>query len=312
MKLVFMGTPAFAVPTLEHLVDDGYEIAAVYTQPDREAGRGRSLVSSPVKKAAEESVLPVMQPDKFTGPGVAEQLADFQPDAIVVFAFGQRLPQPVLDIAPLGCINVHPSLLPKHRGAAPVIAAILAGDGYTGVTVMKMAEKLDAGDILLQGQIPVTDYDTTDTLTEKLSLVAAQLVLEVLPRLAKGGITPRTQDDSKASYVHQLTKRDGEIDWNLPAVDIWRRVRAFTPWPGCFTYWKGKQLKIVKAIPLPAVSEAGAGQVVALGGEKAAFGIGTGDGILGVLEAQLEGKKTMPADEFLRGQKQLIGERLPS
>lgn len=312
MKLVFMGTPVYAVPTLKSLVSNGYEIAAVYTRPDRESGRGRSLISSPVKKAAEELGLPVIQPDNLNETGAVNQLAAYQADAIVVFAYGQYLPRSVLDIPPLGCINIHPSLLPKHRGAAPVIAAILAGDEFTGVTIMKMAEKLDSGDILVQGQIPVADYDTTDTLTEKLSLVSARLIVEALPRIAGGEITPRAQDESQASYFSQLTKQDGLIDWNLPAVDIWRRVRAFTPWPGCFTYWKGKQLKIIRAVPLDIPGQQVPGKVVVIDDGKASLGVGTGEGILGILEVQLEGKRAIPADEFLRGQRDFSDAELTS
>jgi len=312
VRVVFMGTPEYAVPTLEHLLLDGYEVAAVYTQPDKTAGRGRAAVTSPVKKAALERGLPVVQPVSFKDAEVVKQLTSFQPDVIVVLAFGQVLPQPVLDIPALGCINIHPSLLPKYRGAAPVVAAILSGDEFTGVTVMGMAEGLDTGDILMQAQVPISAQDTAGTLTGKLSLIAARLVLETLPRLAKGEIIPRPQDESLASYYSQMAKSDGEINWNLPAADIWRRVRAFNPWPGSHTQLEGKQLKIIKAVPLAIKGKAGPGRVIALDEKEAAFGIGTGKGILGILEVQLEGKRAMSAADFLRGQRQLIGEKLPS
>jgi len=307
-----MGTPEFAVPIMEQLFFNQYQLVAVYTQPDRMAGRGRSLISSPVKKAAIEWGLPVVQPLNFKEANAVEQLANFQPDVIVVYAFGQILPQSVLDIPAHGCINIHPSLLPKYRGASPVAAAILAGDEFTGVSIMLMDKGLDTGPVLIQAQLPISTHDTTDSLTAKLSLIAAQLLLEVLPRWTSGEITPRPQDETQASYSGTLSKQEGEIDWHLQAVDIWRRVRALHPWPGCYTEWQGKQLKVIKAVPLLAEKNFEIGQVVALNKEGVVFGVNTGDGILGILEVQLEGKRAISAAEFLRGQRQLIGARLPS
>ncbi len=311
MKIIYMGTPSFSILTLELLLSAGNEVAAVYTQPDREAGRGRSLAASPVKKKALEYGLTIEQPDNFKEPRVIEKLAEYRPDCIVVFSYGQILPRAVLDIPSLGCVNVHPSLLPKYRGAAPVISAILGGDEFTGVTIIKMATKLDAGDILMQAQIPVADYDTADLLTEKLSLIASQMVVEVLPRLERGEIVPRPQNDSLVTFSRQLTKQDGEIDWQLPANDIGRRIRAFDPWPGCYTTWRGKQLKIISAGVFPAKEGIKAGEITTLE-DKNVLGIGTGNGILGVTELQPEGKRRMPAKDFMLGQKGLIGEILPS
>jgi methionyl-tRNA formyltransferase len=311
VKIVFMGTPWFAVQTLDNLIRNGYEVTAVYTQPDRAAGRGRITVSSPVKIYAARSGLAVEQPDNFKEDRVVERLAGYQPDLVLVFSYGQILPRTVLDMPPLGCVNIHPSLLPRHRGASPVVSALLAGDTFTGVTMMRPVEKLDAGDILMQAQVPVTDYDTAGLLTGKLAGISARLVLEVLPRLEKGEITPRAQDPSRATYLGQLTKEDGEIDWNMPAVDIWRRVRAYNPWPGCYTRWRGKQLKIMMAGLLADPEDAGPGQVRVLQDGKV-LGIGTGDGILAVTEVQLEGKRLMPAGDFIRGQRELAGEVLPS
>ncbi len=312
MRIVFMGTPEFSVTPLQHLVLNQYEVAAVCTQPDRMAGRGRSLASSPVKKVAEELGLPVIQPVNLKKEDVVVELADLRPDIIVVAAFGQILPQSVLDIPEFGCVNLHPSLLPEYRGASPVAAAILGGNEFTGVSMMLMDAGMDTGPVLAQAQIPVADWDTTGSLTSKLSLIAAQLLLDVLPSWVKGEITPRPQNDDEATYCGTITKEEGEIDWRLPAVALWRRVRAFQPWPGCYTRWQGKQLKIIEAVPLSVKKALGTGQVVAVGKEKVGFGVGTGEGVLGVLEVQLEGKRAMSAVEFLRGQQKLIGAVLPS
>lgn len=307
-----MGTPEFAVPSLEHLILNQYQVEAVYTQPDRAAGRGRVMVSSPVKRAAMERGLPVLQPANLKDTEAVAQLAGFKPDVIVVAAFGQKLPQSVLDIPAHQCINIHPSLLPRHRGASPVAAAILAGDEFTGVSIMLMGAGLDTGPVLAQAQVPISEHDSTGSLTAKLSLIAAQLLLEVLPQWVGGEITPRPQDEAGVTYSGEFSKNDGEIDWQLPAVDIWRRVRAFQPWPGCYTTLQGKQLKIIEALPLPDEGTSRIGQAVALDRGEAAFGVNTGKGILGVLKVQLEGKRAMSAEEFLRGQRQLIGTILPS
>ena len=306
-----MGTPEFAGLSLGHLMLNQYQMAAVYTQPDKPAGRGRSLVPPPVKRIALTWKLPVVQPVSFEGAEVVEQLAGFRPDVIVVAAFGQILPQSVLDIPGHGCINIHPSLLPRFRGASPVAAAILAGDEFTGVSIMLMDKGLDTGPVLARAQIPISRQDTTGSLTDKMSLIAAQLLLEVLPRWLRGELTPQPQNEAEATYSASISKGDGEIDWRLSAVEIWRRVRAFHPWPGCFTHWRGKQLKIFEVVPLPEERTAEVGQVVAIEGAEAVFGVGTGDGILGVLKVQLEGKKAMSATEFLRGQRQFIGAILP-
>lgn len=311
MKIVFMGTPWFSVPTLELLLNNGYEVEAVYTQPDREAGRGRTLASSPVKKKAEEYNLPVEQPENFKDSAVIDKLSSYKPDLILVFSYGQILPQKVLDIPPMGCINVHPSLLPRHRGASPIISAVLAGDKFTGISIIRLVKKLDAGDILMQAQVPVADYDTAELMTDKLSLISASMILELLPRLAGNQIIPRPQNEALASYSGQLTKQDGEIDWTLPAIDIRRRIQAYNPWPGCYTIFKGKQLKIVTAKLLPEAGNVPPGQIITLP-DKNLMGIGTGRGILGVSEVQLEGKRLMSAGDFIRGQRELAGEMLPS
>jgi len=307
-----MGSPEFAVPSLEHLILEQYQVVAVYTRPDRAAGRGQSLVYSPVKRTAINWKLPVVQPVSFKDAEAVAQLAGFHPDVIVVAAFGQILPQSVLDIPTYGCVNIHPSLLPKFRGASPIAAAILAGDEFTGVSIMLLDAGMDTGPVLAQKQVPISPQDTTGSLTTNLSLIAAQLLLQVLPRWSRGELTPQPQNEDEVSYSSQFSKQDGEIDWHLPAADIWRRVRAFYPWPGCYTGWQGRQLKIIEAVPLSGEGTLDVGQAVALNREGAAFGVITGDGILGILKLQLEGKRVMSSDEFLRGQRQLIGAILPS
>ena len=312
MRLVFMGTPDFAVPSLEHLILNHYPIVAVYTQPDRPAGRGRSLLPSPVKAAAQSRNLPVVQPESLKSAEVVAHLADFKPDVIVVAAFGQILPKSVLEIPRYGCVNIHPSLLPRFRGASPVAAAILAGDEFTGVSIMLMDEGMDTGPVLVRAQVPVSPQDTTGLLMSKLSLVAARLLQEVLVRWLRREINLRPQNEAEATYCSQITREDGEIDWHLPAIEIWRQVRAFNPWPGSYTTWRGKQIKILEALTLPSEENMAVGQVAALSGGEAPLGIGTGDGVLGVLEVQMEGKRAMSAAEFLRGQREFIGLVLPS
>ncbi len=315
MRIIFMGSPEFAVPSLKYLVEDGYEVAAVYTQPDRPAGRGRQLILSPVKQAAQNYGLTVVQPEKLRASEVVAELARLQPEAIVVAAYGQILPRTVLEIPKLGCINVHPSLLPRHRGASPVVATLLGGDEFAGVTVMLMDAGMDTGPILTRSQIPVTGQDTTGTLTEKLALIGARMVLEVIPHLVRGELPPRPQDDMEATYSAQVVKEEGEISWLLPAVEIWRRMRAFQPWPGAYSFWEGKRLEIQSGLPLPGSEQPPpAGTVVDLRPQngQTAFGVVTGDGVLGISMVQLAGKKAMSAADFLRGQPGILTAKLPS
>jgi methionyl-tRNA formyltransferase len=306
-----MGTPEIAVPSLGRLLHSEYEVVAVYTQPDKVAGRGRSLAASPVKQTAIKWDLQVEQPVSLQDSEAQSKLAEYKPDVIVVAAYAQLLPQAVLDVPPYGCVNIHPSLLPRYRGASPVAASILAGDKFTGVSLMLMRKGLDTGPILAQAQIPVSDIDNTALLTTKLSMIAAQLLLEILPSWLRGKITPRTQDKTKASYQGEFTKQDGEIDWTLPAIDIWRRIRAFYSWPGCYTKWQGKQLKILEAEPLTSKSTT-VGEVISVKQGGVRLAISTGDGVLGILKLQLEGKRAMSADDFIRGQRNFVGAVLPS
>ena len=310
MRIVFMGTPEFAVPALERLIGSKYEIAAVYTQPDKAAGRGRVVEEPSVKKAALLHKLPVLQPDNFKSSETKIQLYELKPDAIVVAAFGQILPKAVLEIPAFGCLNIHPSLLPKYRGVAPVPAAILNGDEFTGVSIMLMDKGIDTGPVLTAVHVPVLPLDTAETLMQKLANTSAQLLLDTLPGWFRREITPQPQNNAEASYTKMLTKEAGEIAWQLPAVQIWRQVRAFYPWPGSFTRWRGKQLKILEAVPLTGEGNAEAGTVVAVNKNEAAFGVIAGEGILGVKKVQMEGKKAVDAAEFLRGQRQFIGAKL--
>jgi methionyl-tRNA formyltransferase len=305
-----MGSPEFAVPTLERLVLNQYQVVAVYTQPDSRAGRGRTLVSPPVKLAAKSLGLEVVQPPSLKEAGVVEQLAQFRPEVIVVAAFGQILPRAVLKIPRFGAVNVHPSLLPRFRGASPVAAAILAGDEFSGVSIMLMDEGLDTGPVLARAQVPISALDTTGSLTARLSSVGARLLIEALGNYLRGELTPQPQNEAEATYSGAISKEEGEIDWHLPAIELWRRVRAFSPWPGCYTRWQEGRLKIIEAVPVTEARNFKSGQVAALT-STAAFGVGTGEGVLGILRVQAEGKRVMSAAEFLRGQREFIGAVLP-
>ncbi|MCX6003073.1 MAG: methionyl-tRNA formyltransferase [Chloroflexi bacterium] len=307
MRIVFMGTPEFAVRPLESLASSGYEVVTVCTQPDKTAGRGRALEEPLVKKSARKLNLPVLQPANLKSAEVKAQLAELKPDAIVVAAFGQILPRAILELPPYGCVNIHPSLLPRFRGVAPVPAAILSGDEFTGVSIMLMDKGVDTGPVLARAQIPILSTDTAGSLVEKLSLIGAQLLLDVLPRWFRKELKPQPQNDANATCTKMLAKEAGEIDWRLSAVELWRYARAYQPWPGCYTRWQGKQLKIVEAIPLADEGVAEPGRVVTVKESSAVFGVGTGNGVLGVMKVQLEGKRVMTADEFLRGQRQFIG-----
>ncbi len=307
-RVIFMGTPAFAVPSLETLINSSYQVVSVYTQPDKQAGRGRKMTSSPVKELALFHGLQVVQPETLNNASVIGQVAESAPDLIVVAAYGRIIPQELLDIPGFGCVNVHPSLLPKYRGSSPIATAILHGDAFTGISIMLLDAGMDSGPILSQREVSISDEETTGSLTARLAQAGAQLLAETLPLWLEGKISPRPQDSSQASYTKAMTKRDGEIDWQLPALEIWRRVRAFNPWPGCYTWWQGKQLKVHQAVPVDGYKTGKAGKVIALHWPSpAAVGVESGDGVLGLLRVQLEGKREMSMEEFLRGQQDFIG-----
>ena len=304
-----MGTPNFAVPTLESLASARYvNVVGVVTQPDQAVGRGRRVEPPPVKQAALALGLPVSQPQSLHGPEAMVQLMAWAPDVIVVAAFGQILRQDVLDLPPHGCLNVHASLLPRWRGAAPVAAAILAGDKVTGVTVMQMDAGLDTGSILSQREEPIHPDDTRAALRERLARLGADLLTETLPAYLAGDLLPQPQPEEGVTYAGQLRKGDGLLDWSLPAVELDRRVRAFTPWPSAFTTWRGQRLKILRAAPLPGWQGGGPpGTVVALADDVV---VATGEGALHLKEVQLAGKRPMDIAAFLRGQRDCLGSRL--
>lgn len=306
-RTIFMGTPEFAVPTLRALAAR-HEVVGVVTQPDRPAGRGRTLTASPVKELALSLGLHIFQPRKVSDPTAVERLADWQPEVIVVAAFGQILPSTVLELPPHGCLNIHGSLLPCYRGAAPISAAILAGDEKTGVTIMLMDKGLDTGPILAQAEMAIGPRDTTGSLTTELAQLGAQLLIDTLPAWLEGRIAPQHQDDDQATYCRPLRKEDGRLDWSRPAAHLDRQVRACQPWPGTYTHWQGQRLKVLRVHPRPKVFASGMmGQVVEL---EPGIGVVTGQGALELLEVQLAGKKPMDIEVFFHGQRDFVGSRL--
>jgi methionyl-tRNA formyltransferase len=310
-----MGSPEFAIPSLQGLVGDGYEVAAVYTRPDKPAGRGRNPVYAPLKVAALSLGLPVAQPVNLRGPEALASLAALRPDVIVVAAYGLLLPPDILALPRWGAINVHPSLLPRWRGASPVAAAILSGDEFTGVSIMLLDAGMDTGPVLARAQVPVSPQDDAESLTGKLARLGAALLDEALAAWSRGEITPRPQDEAGVTICRTIKKEDGEIDWRAPAPEIWRLIRAFQPWPGGYTRWRGKKLDILEARPLAATGTFQPGEIVPLPGQPLfaglAFGIATGEGVLGIARVRLEGKRDMKAVEFQRGRHDLVGAWLP-
>lgn len=307
-RIVFMGTPRFAVPTLEALAAQAsYELVCVVTQPDRPAGRGRQLAASPVKEAALARGLPVWQPATLRDPQAVEKLRALSPTLIVIAAFGQILRPEVLAIPPKGCLNVHASLLPRWRGAAPIPAAILAGDEETGVTIMLLDEGMDTGPILTQVSLPIHPDDTTGSLTERLALLGADLLIQTLPRWLAGEIQPRPQDHGQATACRPLRKEEGWLDWTCPAVQLSRQVRAYNPWPGAYTTWQGQRLKVLRAAPVEWHGDQPPGQVITL---PEGMAVTTGEGALLLFEVQLAGKRAMSITAFLRGQQEFLGSRL--
>ena len=299
-RLVFMGSPDFALPTLRALAAN-YDVVGVITQPDRPAGRGKQLTAPPVKILAKELDLPVIQPARLREPPAMAQLRAWAPDLIVVAAFGQILRQEVLDLPLHGCLNVHASLLPRWRGASPIQAAILAGDAETGVTIMRMDKGLDTGPILIERAIPIAPDDTAATLSDKLSTLGADILIETLPKYLSSELKPTPQPEAGATSAPILKKSDGELDAALSAEELARKVRAFNPWPGAFIVWKRQPLKVHRA--RIAAGNAASGQRRIEGGLPA---IGTADGLLILNKVQPAGKKPMSGEEFLRGARDWI------
>lgn len=302
MRVVFMGTPDFSVGTLKALVEAGHEVVGVVSQPDKPKGRGKAMQPTPVKEAALELGLPVWQPKKVRDPEFLQVLEELHPEAIVVVAFGQIIPDSILNLAPLGCINVHASLLPKYRGAAPIQWAVIDGEKESGVTIMKMDAGLDTGDMISKVIVPITKEETGGSLFDKLSEAGAKLLVETLPSLADGtAVFEKQPEESTTAYAAMIQKSLGSMDWNRPAVELERLVRGLNPWPSAYTKMNGKTLKIWKAEVLESAEGADAvpGTVVQAG--KEGLFVQTGEGVLNIQELQLEGKKRMETSAFLRG-----------
>ena len=298
-RIVFIGSPDFSVPSLKALVDN-YDVVGIVTQPDRPAGRGRILTPPSIKKVANDLGIPTLQPVKLrTDHDAKHQLREWNPEVIVVAAFGQILQKDVLEIAPFGCINVHASLLPRWRGVSPIQAAILNGDDETGVTIMKMDEGIDTGDIISQRRIKIGMEETGGSLFTKLSILGADLLIDSLPGYINLEIIPHPQTDSPTPYAPMLRRSDGELDFNSSSTVLSRQVRAYYPWPGSFTIWEGKHLKVHKAYP---VSSPGPGIGIRTT-HKAYPAIGTSDGLLVLQYLQAAGKNAMTGQQFLRGAK---------
>jgi methionyl-tRNA formyltransferase len=303
-KIVFMGTPEFAVPTLKALIEQ-HEVMGVVTQPDRPAGRGSEVKASPIKQLALSAQIPVFQPEKLRRKEAIETLKQWQPEVYVVAAFGQILPQAVLDIPEYGSINVHGSLLPRWRGAAPIHAAIRAGDAETGITIMKMDAGLDTGPMLSKRAIPILPADTGQSLHDKMAFLGAVLLIDTLPGYLEGSIQPQNQEDALATFAPQIAKDEGNLDWTQPAVVIERLIRAFTPWPGTYTFWNNKQLKIHAGSVITGSAAPGV-----VGVHQGQIAIGTGENLFVPLEVQLEGKKRMSIADFVRGYGDFVGAKL--
>ncbi len=309
-RIVFMGTPEFAVPSLTALIRAGYDIVGVLTRQDQPAGRGQKVEESPVKQVAAGHGLTIQQPATLRDPAAQVSLASLAPDVIVVAAYGLILPQAVLDLPAFGCVNVHGSVLPRWRGAAPIAAAILAGDPEAGVSIMLMDAGVDTGAVLAIAALPIAADDTTGTLTAKLAARGADLLVATLPRWLAGEITPRPQPAEGATFAPRIEKAAGEINWREPAALIERRVRAYQPWPSAYTSWNGQRLKVLRADVGPGTSDQEPGKVVAEATGTA--GVVTGHGILWLEEVQLAGKRLLPIDVFLRGAAGFVGSRLSS
>ncbi len=306
-RIVFMGSPAFALPVLRRL-SERYPVVGVVTQPDRPAGRGRVLTPPPVKELAESLEIPVIQPNRLKEPAAVESLVSWKPGLIVVAAFGQILRQNVLELPAYGCINVHASLLPRWRGAAPIQAAILHGDPETGVSIMKMDAGVDSGPVLAQKSVQIQADDTTESLSSRLADLGAELLAETLPGYLEGKTIPQPQDELQATRAPMIQKEDGRLDFNLPAMDLERRVRAFNPWPGTYFFFQEAQLKVLRAHVIPSRSSP-PGKAGAIGNLPA---ISTARDWLVLDVVQPAGKKPMPGDVFLRGARNWAETELPA
>ena len=305
--MVFMGTPATAAATLEQLLRGPDRIVGVVTQPDRPTGRGQKTAPSPVRRVAETHGIPAVAPEKIRDPQFLDTLRNWHPEIIVVVAYGRILPKAILELAPHGCLNVHYSLLPKYRGAAPAAWTIINGETTAGVTTMGLVEKMDAGPVYLQESIAVAPDETSGSLQTKLTPIGSRLLLETLRQLKEGRLQPQEQDESAVTFAPMLKKEDGLIDWSQSAVAIERRVRGFDPWPGAYTHIGNKLLKIHRAKVLPTDGKGNPGEVVRA--DVGGFWVATGAGIIGLEEVQLENKRRLPGTEFIKGARIRSGDR---
>ncbi|MGN0401547.1 MAG: methionyl-tRNA formyltransferase [Acetatifactor sp.] len=310
MKIVFMGTPDYAAEALRALIRAGHEIMAVVTQPDKPKGRSGEPVPSPVKNCATEHGIPLMQPKRIKTPEAIEELKKYPAEVYIVAAFGQLLSQEILDIPPYGCLNIHASLLPKYRGASPIQHVLIDGEEKTGITIMQMDAGIDTGDMLYKKELPIASDDNYETLHDKLMILGGEAIVEALSLLEQGRLAPEKQDDSISCYAPRIDKEMGRINFVKSSAEIDRLIRGMTPWPSAYTSYKGKQLKIWKAVPLPAYDNRGkrGGEVLEVGRNSVI--VSAGEGALELLELQLEGKKRMNAHDFLLGVKMLPGEIL--
>lgn len=300
MRIIFMGTPDFSVGTLEALVEAGHDVCLAVTQPDKPKGRGKEMQPTPVKAAAQRHGIPVYQPKRIRDPECVEELKKYNADVMVVIAFGQILPKTILELTPYGCINVHASLLPKYRGAAPIQWAIIEGEKVTGVTTMQMDEGLDTGDMIMKTEVPVDEDETGETLHDKLAAAGAALCVRTLEAVENGTAVFEKQGESPTAYARMLDKKLGDIDWSQPAVRIERLVRGLNSWPSAYTHWNGKVVKIWRAkAEGEGPGEKEPGTVISVG--KNDFAVQTCSGILRVYELQIPGKKRMETGAFLRG-----------
>ncbi|MFO7606130.1 MAG: methionyl-tRNA formyltransferase [Desulfurivibrionaceae bacterium] len=308
LRVIFMGTPEFAVPSLQALLDSRHHVAAVVTQPDRPRGRGRKLAAPPVRELALRAGLPVLQPTAIKSPEFMEELRDYRADLFAVTAYGRILPGPLLSLPPFGTINVHGSLLPRYRGAAPVQWAILNGDSETGITIMQMDEGMDTGDILLPGAIPIEADDTAATLAVKLADLGGRLLIEAVDGLQRGELTPRPQDESQVSLAPPLTKEQGRIDWSAPAGSISCRIRGLDPWPTAYTFLDTKRLRLFRPEIVDSPQSAEPGTI--LRANREGMLIATGRDALLIKEVQLEGSRRMEVEPFLQGRRLEPGTKL--
>ncbi len=306
MRLVFFGSPAFAVPSLAALLDAGHELALVVSQPDRPAGRGRQLSPPPVAAFARAHGLPLWQTSRLRGADTEARLRALDVDAMALAAFAALVPANLLALTPAGILNVHPSLLPRWRGAAPIQAALLAGDAETGVSIMRLVEALDAGPVLLQQSVPIADEDDYLTLEDRLSRLGAEMLVAALDGVAQGTAELRPQQDALATYSQRIERDDAQIDWQQPAGAIWRQVRAYRGWPQAFTTWQSTSLKLLRAAPSPEPSAAATPGSVLPG---PLLRVATGNGVLRVDELILAGRRPQSGAEFLRGYPQAVGTR---